>query len=106
MGCIYNVLRISKFIRSMKVDIHYISEDVDRVEFGINGIDYICYYKPEIVQSTYPVSHNSRTDQITYAVDEFMYNYIDPETLKREDGLEINNREEVCRNIELYLNLK
>jgi hypothetical protein len=89
-----------------KIDIHLITEEEDKVEFSFEKVDYICYYKTEIVQSEYPVTHNTRTNEITYAVDEFMYNYIKEETLKREDGLEIINKDDVCKNIELYLNGK
>jgi hypothetical protein len=83
-----------------------ITEEEDKVEFSVEGVDYMCYYTSEIVQSAYPISHNSITNRINYAVDEFIYNKMIKKTLVRVDGKDIEDKEDICDHIELNMNAK
>lgn len=103
MGCIRNVLRISKII-CMKIDIHEIDSNNYQVEFGINDIDYKCSYDIHEIRQEYPVSFNTITSKTTYAVDEFLYRVPDQKTLKRNDNETVIDAGEICRWLELRIN--
>ena len=104
MGCIYHVLRINKFICTMKIDIHEIDSADYKVEFGIDNIDYKCFYDIHEIRQEYPVSFNTITSKTTYAIDEFLYRVPDIKTLEREDNEPVVDPSEICRWLELRIN--
>lgn len=106
LGCIYYVLYINKSICEMIIEIHLDHEVEEKVEFSADGIDYECHYENNVVRSNYPVSHNNIHDRISWASDEFMYCFIQKDSLESVDGTVISDkqREEICRHLELKLN--
>lgn len=90
----------------MKIEIHLDHEVEEKIEFSADWLDYECYYQNNVVSSEYPISHNNVHDRICWAQDEFMYCFVQKDTLKSVDGFEISDkqRDEICRHLELKLN--
>ena len=88
----------------MKIDIHEIDSADYKVEFGIDNIDYKCFYDIHVIQQQYPVSFNNVTSRISYAEDEFLYRVPDVKTLERDDNEAVFDPKEICRWLELRIN--
>ena len=102
MGCICNVLRISKFI-CMSYEIEIESQDDEVVVFYINDVAYKVDIETQIVTQEYPVSINQFNDKITYAEEDVIYYYVLQNTLECR-GINYYDDIDICNELEELLN--
>jgi hypothetical protein len=102
MGCVCNVLRISKFI-FMSYEIEIESQDDECVVFYINDVAYKVDIETQIVTQEYPVSFNQFNDKIVYAEEDVIYYYVMQNTLECS-GINYYDDIDICNELEEILN--